>query len=345
MSGKAAPPRDRTKLAALSDTIRDEILATSKHSRNIQDGFYISPGLLDKLTLHVAKNFMDLSGVKVPLILGIEGGKGQGKAFQCHLVYKKLGISPLSVSAVELESCNGNELPKLIRQRYREASDMIRNGYMSSLFLEDLGGGAVHVDDASEYTVNDQMVHATLVNIANNPTRVQLPGALDDERIRRVPIVATGSDFSTLYAPLIRDGQMEKFCWNLTKQDRVGICKGIFSDDDLTGEEIQVMVDQFPGQPVDFFGAVRERILEDGVQSFVDVDWAGYDDMNKRVVSPSSLRNARVPKPDMKLETVLEYCRTLVRERANAHRVQQVDSHRLLYQGEVADTEDSSVEA
>jgi len=48
------------------------------------------------------------------------------------------------------------------------------------------------------------------------------------EEIPRVPIVATGNDFSTLYAPLIRDGRMEKFYWNPTREDRIGICAGIF---------------------------------------------------------------------------------------------------------------------
>ena len=49
---------------------------------NIADGFYISPAFLDKFSIHVAKNFMDLPKIKVPLILGIWGGKGQGKTFQ-----------------------------------------------------------------------------------------------------------------------------------------------------------------------------------------------------------------------------------------------------------------------
>jgi hypothetical protein len=44
---------------------------------NIEDGFYISPAFLDKLSIHIAKNFMNLPKIKVPLILGIWGGKGQ----------------------------------------------------------------------------------------------------------------------------------------------------------------------------------------------------------------------------------------------------------------------------
>ena len=37
-----------------------------------------------------------------------------------------------------------------------------------------------------------------------------VPPADKNEEIPRVPIVCTGNDFSTLYAPLIRDGRMEK---------------------------------------------------------------------------------------------------------------------------------------
>jgi hypothetical protein len=46
---------------------------------NIEEGYYIAPAFLDKLSIHVAKNFLDLPKIKVPLILGIWGGKGQGE--------------------------------------------------------------------------------------------------------------------------------------------------------------------------------------------------------------------------------------------------------------------------
>jgi hypothetical protein len=191
----------------------DYLSTAQRNFNNIEDGFYISPAFLDKISIHVAKNFLDLPKIKVPLILGIWGGKGQGKTFQCNLAYKKLGIAPIVMSAGELESGNAGEPAKLIRQRYREASDIIKKGKMSSLFINDLDAGAGRMGDATQYTVNNQMVNATLMNIADNPTNVQLPGVYKTEEIPRVPIVCTGNDFSTLYAPLIRDGRMEKYYW------------------------------------------------------------------------------------------------------------------------------------
>ena len=64
----------------------EEYLSTAQRNmNNIEDGFYIAPAFLDKLSIHVAKNFLDLPKIKVPLILGIWGGKGQGKTFQVRL--------------------------------------------------------------------------------------------------------------------------------------------------------------------------------------------------------------------------------------------------------------------
>ena len=177
----------------------EEYLSNASRSmNNIEDGYYISPAFLDKLAIHVAKNFLDLPKIKVPLILGIWGGKGQGKTFQCALAYKKLGISPIVMSAGELESGNAGEPAKLIRQRYREASDIIKKGKMCSLFINDLDAGAGRMGGGTQYTVNNQMVNATLMNIADNPTNVQLPGVYKNEEIPRVPVVCTG-EFSSSY--------------------------------------------------------------------------------------------------------------------------------------------------
>lgn len=89
------------------------------------------------------------------------------------------------------------------------------------------------------------MVNATLMNLADNPTNVQLPGVYAKEEIPRVPIVCTGNDFSTLYAPLIRDGRMEKFYWSPTREDRVGVCQGIFRDDGIPEAAVTQLVDTF----------------------------------------------------------------------------------------------------
>lgn len=43
--------------------------------------------------------------------------------------------------------------------------------------------GAGRMGDGTQYTVNNQMVNATLMNIADSPTNVQLPGVYKQETV------------------------------------------------------------------------------------------------------------------------------------------------------------------
>ncbi|KAL1348417.1 hypothetical protein HN51_024400 [Arachis hypogaea] len=291
---------------------------------NTKDGFYIAPAFMDKLVVHISKNFMTLPNIKVPLILGIWGGKGQGKSFQCELVFAKMGINPIMMSAGELESGNAGEPAKLIRQRYREAADIIKKGKMCCLFINDLDAGAGRMGGTTQYTVNNQMVNATLMNIADNPTNVQLPGMYNKEENPRVPIVVTGNDFSTLYAPLIRDGRMEKFYWAPTREDRIGVCTGIFRTDNVPPEDIVKLVDTFPGQSIDFFGALRARVYDDEVRKWVS--GVGVDGVGKKLVN-SKEGPPTFEQPKMTLAKLLEYGNMLVQEQENVKRVQLADKY------------------
>merc|ERR1711939_237541 len=314
-----------THNAVMSST--DYISQGQKNLDNLSvDGnnYYISPSFLDKTSVHVAKNFMDLPKIKVPLILGVWGGKGQGKTFQSNLIFAKLGISPIVMSAGELESGNAGEPAKLVRQRYREASDVIKKGKMCSLFINDLDAGAGRMGGTTQYTVNNQMVNATLMNIADNPTNVQLPGVYNTEEIPRVPVVVTGNDFSTLYAPLIRDGRMEKFYWSPTREDRVGICGGIFREDDVGESAIEKLVDSFPNQSIDFFGALRARIYDDKVREFVVAH--GFENLGKQLVNRRDGK-VQMEKPVITADTLMSYGTAVVQEQENVKRVQLADSY------------------
>jgi hypothetical protein len=46
---------------------------------------------------------------------------------------------------------------------------------------------------------------------------------------------------------------------------------GIFQHDDVTREEVETLVDTFPGQSIDFFGALRARVYDDKVRQCADV--------------------------------------------------------------------------
>jgi ribulose bisphosphate carboxylase small subunit len=287
--------------------------------------YYISPRFLDKLSVHITKNYLSLPNVKVPLILGVHGRKGEGKSFQCDLVFERMGLEAVYMSAGELESPDAGDPARLIRLRYREAGELVKvRGKMAVLLINDFDAGAGRVDQFTQYTVNTQLVHGTLMNIADNPTNVQLPGSYDAEPTQRIPIILTGNDFSTLYAPLTRDGRMDKFFWEPDRDDRVGIVSGIFEVDQVARKDIEQLVDQFPNQSIDFFGALRSRLYDEQVRKLIDD--VGLDRISKRVVN-SNEAPPEFRKPDFSLSRLLEAGAAMVREQKRLQELRLVEEY------------------
>jgi ribulose bisphosphate carboxylase small subunit len=287
--------------------------------------YYISPRFLNKLSVHITKNFLDLPRVRVPLILGVHGRKGEGKTFQCQLVFEKLGFEPVTISGGELESPDAGDPARLLRLRYREAAEQIRvRGKMCALFINDLDAGAGRFDSGTQYTVNTQMVNATLMNIADNPTNVQLPGSYDDTPLHRVPIIVTGNDFATLYAPLIRDGRMEKFYWEPDHADKLGIVRGIFQSDELSDEAVEKLVNTFEHQAIDFFGALRGRIYDEQILDFIQN--IGIEKLGKRIVN-SKEKPPEFTRPNFDLSHLMNIADTMVREQNRIHELRLVEEY------------------
>eukprot|EP00879_Flechtneria_rotunda_P006147 GHRR01006464.1.p1 GENE.GHRR01006464.1~~GHRR01006464.1.p1 ORF type:complete len:282 (+),score=70.27 GHRR01006464.1:431-1276(+) len=230
---------------------------------NIIGDYYISPAFMDKVAMHITKNYLcDQAAIsnkgKVPLILGIWGPKGCGKTFQTELAFKKLGVEPVVMSAGELESEHAGQPGRLIRERYRKAAELSKTrGKLSCLVINDLDAGVGRFGN-TQVTVNNQIVIGTLMNICDDPNHVSIgAGWREGDSIKRVPIIVTGNDFSTLYAPLIRDGRMEKFYWHPDREDVVNIVWQLYKEDGLNRCEIEHLVDTFSNQALDFFGALR----------------------------------------------------------------------------------------
>lgn len=287
--------------------------------------YYISPRFLDKVSVHITKNFLDLPRIKVPLILGIHGRKGEGKTFQCELIFKKMGIEPVMISGGELESPDAGDPSRLLRLRYREAAEQVRvQGKMCAIFINDFDAGAGRFDSGTQYTVNTQLVNATLMNIADNPTNVQLPGSYDDTPLHRIPIIITGNDFSTLYAPLIRDGRMDKFYWEPSREDRIAIVRGIFAEDSLSDAEIVKLVDEFSGQAIDFFSAMRSRIYDEQIREFIYQQ--GLEKISRRLVN-SVEKPPQLPQPDFSLAHLIESGRAMVQEQQQIQKLRLVEEY------------------
>jgi len=252
---------------------------------NLVGDWHVPARFMDSVTMHLVKNaFAEQGRLRgVPLILGIWGPKGAGKSFNCELVCKALGATAVVISAGELEDESAGEPGRRIRERYRTASQTIKNsGVLSCLIINDLDAGCGRFKD-TQVTVNNQIVMGTLMNLCDHPERASVGESWrEDKTLRRVPIIITGNDLSTLYAPLLRDGRMEKFMWEPNREEIVEMVFALYADDGLSRADVSQLVATFPDQPLDFFGALRARRYDTTIMA-----WAqslSESEVNKRLL-------------------------------------------------------------
>ncbi|XP_047316908.1 ribulose bisphosphate carboxylase/oxygenase activase, chloroplastic [Impatiens glandulifera] len=300
-----------------SDIVFDYRQKVTKSFEYLKGDYYIAPAFLDKVACHIVKNNIShLINAKVPLILGIWGGKGQGKSFQTELIFQAMGVEPVIMSAGELESERAGEPGKLIRERYRTASQVVQNhGKLSCLMINDIDAGLGRFGN-TQMTVNNQIVVGTLMNLSDNPTRVSVGQDWRESDItHRIPIIVTGNDLSTIYAPLIRDGRMEKFYWQPTREDIISIVYRMYEKDGMSRDDVMSIVDKFPNQALDFYGALRSRTYDRSVSKWVD-DIGGPENLQNALLKRGK-KNAELPlfvPPKQTMEALLESGYSLIKE-------------------------------
>lgn len=91
----------------------------------------------------------------------------------------------------------------------------------------------------------------------------------------RIPIIVTGNALGTMFAPLIRDGRMDKFYWTPNEDELVETIYQLFKDDDVSKEDVRVLLKTFPGQSLDFFGAIRSATYDTTVKEWLEYQMGG----------------------------------------------------------------------
>ena len=248
---------------------------------NIVGDYYVAPKFLEAVAMHIVKNFLIDQGsfdksTKVPLILGIWGGKGQGKTFQTELTFKKLGLEAVVMSAGELESDRAGYPGFMIRERYLKAAELSKvRGKLSCLLINDVDAGLGHYEN-TQITVNNQIVTGTLMSICDNPNKVNLYNVEwreDNPPTRRIPIILTGNDLSKVFAPLLRDGRMDKFYWKPSREDLTNILFQMYKDDGLERKDMLTLLDRYGDkQSLDFYGALRAATYDNQIRNWIQRD-------------------------------------------------------------------------
>lgn len=311
---------------------RQKVTRSFEH---LQGDYYIAPAFMEKIVVHIVKNYIaNQLDAQVPLILGIWGGKGQGKSFQTELIFKAMKVEPVIMSAGELESEWAGEPGRLIRDRYRAAAQVVKNkGMLSCLMINDLDAGIGRFGN-TQMTVNNQMVVGSLMNLADNPTRVSIgQDWREADTVKRVPIIVTGNDFSTIWAPLLRDGRMDKFYWQPTREDLLNIVYQMYRKDGLSKDEIGRIIDTFPNQALDFYGALRSRTYDRYVLKWVD-DIGGAEKLGQKLLRRR--KDETLPKfvaPEQTIEGLIEAGYSLVEEQKMVMQMRLSDEYMKKQEG------------
>ena len=80
--------------------------------------------------------------------------------------------------------------------------------------------------------MNNQTVQGAIMALCDDPETVSTGGVWESVgRVPRVPIIVTGNDLSKIYAPLLRDGRMDKFYWQPNREERLAMIKHLYKDD------------------------------------------------------------------------------------------------------------------
>ena len=141
---------------------------------------------------------------------------------------------------------------------------------LSCLIINDLDAGMGRFKE-TQVTVNNQIVAGTLMNLCDAPQKVSVGEEWrEDQELRRVPIIITANDLSTVYAPLLRDGRMDKFYWEPSDEDKIEMIWTLYREDGLSRDDIVRLFAAFPHQPLDFFGALRARQFDRAILAWRD---------------------------------------------------------------------------
>ncbi|XP_024524612.1 ribulose bisphosphate carboxylase/oxygenase activase, chloroplastic [Selaginella moellendorffii] len=310
---------------------RQKVTRSFEH---LQGDYYIAPAFLDAVVTHIVKNYVaEQLDTSVPLILGVWGGKGQGKTFQTELIFKAMGVEPVIMSAGEMESERAGEPGRLIRDRYRTAAQVVKNqGKLSCLMINDIDAGIGRFEN-TQMTVNNQIVVGTLMNLADNPTQVSVgQDWREGDVIKRVPIIVTGNDFSTLWAPLIRDGRMDKFYWQPSREDLINIVYRMYSKDGLSRVDVETIVDKFPNQALDFYGALKSRACDEELWKWLESN-GGPEKLNE-IFRQSKKKTIDFNPPEQTLTSLLKAGTSLVEEQKMVTKMRLSDEYMKKQTGE-----------
>ena len=189
-----------------------------------KENYFVSNEFRKRIILHIIKNYY-IPSRNPPLILTIQGPKGEGKSSQTREICSQFGAYVIPISGASISGVHEGDALNELKNVYTYASRVLKQEKkFIVLLIDDFDLSVASVFSNREYTVNTQLINGFLMNLADDPTKC------GNERTYRIPIIFTGNNFTGLYSPLVRHGRMDFFDWKPTLDQKIQIVSAIYSE-------------------------------------------------------------------------------------------------------------------
>lgn len=221
----------------------------------------------NEILAHIIGVFSSKSN-EFPLILGIFGDPGEGKTYMCEQLLLNFHIKrhDFSVSEFEDES-SGVPVKKLRKQYDKVVENYTLHSTYGVLMINDIDSAIGNWGDMHQYTVNTQHIVGELMQISDP----------HGDQKRRIPIIITGNNLSTIYAPLKRSGRITRFYWKPEEKDLIEILGAKYGG--LPQSDISKLIStlnyyaatKLKGSlPVSFFTSLKSKLYKQSIYGLVE---------------------------------------------------------------------------
>jgi ATPase family associated with various cellular activities (AAA) len=245
---------------AMNQSLKSEFSVISPKGK-LRRNFHVPPDFADRIMLHIVKNTLDY--LEAPLMLAIQGPKGEGKSKMAREICSLIGVYVVALPGATLSGIYEKEPILILRDAYLHASALrnIKN-QLVVLLIDDLDTSIAATYAERRYTVNTQLLNGTLMSLCDDPYHI------GEQDTYRIPMIVTGNDFTSLHEPLTRHGRAQFYDWkpDITVKTEIvrHMFEGYVSDNEL--ERISQLVQHFstePPEPIAFYQVLRNNIYDD----------------------------------------------------------------------------------
>ncbi len=220
---------------------------------------YIPSSFSNEILSHITGVYSSKS-TEFPLLLGIFGEPGNGKTYMCEQLFLQYNIKKSDFSVNEFENASAGVPAKNLRNTYDKiVKQYSENRTYGVLMINDIDTAIGNWGGMHQYTINTQLIIGELMQIADPHINYN----------KRIPIIITGNNFTTIYNPLKRSGRISPFYWKPSEDELVNILVTKFPT--LTKTNIKSLINQlnsyaidkiYTPLPVSFFTSLPNKIYK-----------------------------------------------------------------------------------